>query len=43
LRDVPEATRATLKFVFLETVDDAIQASLGQRGASRTTSEFKLI
>ena len=43
LRDVPEATRATLEFVFLETVDDAIQAALGQRGASRAASEFKLI
>ncbi len=43
LRDVPEATRATLEFVFLETVDDAIQASLGQRGSSRAASEFKLI
>jgi ATP-dependent Lon protease len=43
LRDVPEATRATLEFVFLETVDDAIQASLGQRGTGRPASEFKLI
>jgi ATP-dependent Lon protease len=32
-----------LKFVFLETVDDAIQASLGQRGSSRLGSEFKLV
>ena len=43
LRDVPEATRATLEFVSLKTVDDAIQAALGQRGASRAASEFKLI
>ena len=43
LRELPEATRATLKFVFLETVDDAIQASLGQRGSSRLGSEFKLV
>jgi ATP-dependent Lon protease len=43
LREVPEATRSTLQFVFLETVDDAIQASLGQRGAGRPGSEFKLV
>ncbi|WP_074797894.1 endopeptidase La [Nitrosospira briensis] len=43
LREVPEATRSTLQFVFLETVDDAIQASLGQRGAGRPESEFKLV
>jgi ATP-dependent Lon protease len=43
LREVPEATRSTLQFVFLETVNDAIQASLGQRGAGRAGSEFKLV
>ena len=43
LREVPEMARATLKFVFLETADDAIQASLGQRGSSRLGSEFKLV
>jgi ATP-dependent Lon protease len=43
LREVPEAARASLQFVFLETVDDAIQASLGQRGARRAGSEFKLV
>lgn len=43
LRDVPEATRSTLQFVFLETVDDAIQASLGQRVSGRAGSEFKLV
>lgn len=42
LRDVPETTRSTLEFVFLETVDDAIQASLGQR-TRRYESEFKLV
>ena len=42
LHEVPEATRATLQFVFLETVDDAIEASLGQRSSSRPGSEFKL-
>jgi ATP-dependent Lon protease len=43
LREVPEATRSTLQFVFLETVNDAIEASLGQRGAGRAGSEFKLV
>ncbi|SEO81133.1 endopeptidase La [Nitrosovibrio sp. Nv6] len=43
LRDVPEAARSTLQFVFLETVNDAIQASLGQRGGNRVGSEFKLV
>jgi ATP-dependent Lon protease len=43
LREVPEATRSTLQFVFLETVNDAIQASLGPRGAGRPGSEFKLV
>jgi len=42
LREVPETTRSTLEFVFLETVDDAIQASLGQR-ARHQESEFKLV
>ncbi len=43
LREVPEAARAALQFVFLETVDDAIRHLLGQRGASRAGSEFKLV
>ncbi|HEX8875062.1 MAG TPA: endopeptidase La [Nitrosospira sp.] len=43
LREVPEAARASLQFIFLETVDDAIQASLGQREARRAGSEFKLV
>ena len=42
LREVPETTRSTLEFIFLETVDDAIQASLGQR-ERRQESEFKLV
>ncbi|PTQ83126.1 ATP-dependent Lon protease [Nitrosospira multiformis] len=42
LREVPETTRSTLEFVFLETVDDAIQTSLGQR-VRRQESEFKLV
>jgi ATP-dependent Lon protease len=42
LHEVPEATRTTLQFVFLETVDDAIEASLGQRISVRAGTEFKL-
>ena len=43
LREVPESARSSLEFIFLETVDDAIQAALGQRGAGRTGSGFKLV
>jgi ATP-dependent Lon protease len=43
LREVPEGAKEALQFVFLETVDDAIQASLGQRGVRRSGSEFKLV
>ncbi|MDQ3186364.1 MAG: endopeptidase La [Pseudomonadota bacterium] len=43
LREVPETARATLQFVLLETADDAIEASLGQRGMGRPRSEFKLV
>lgn len=43
LRDVPEAARAALRFVFLETADDAIQAAMGQAGTSSSTSEFNLV
>jgi ATP-dependent Lon protease len=42
LHEVPEATKATLQFVFLETVDDAIEASLGPRISVHSGSEFKL-
>lgn len=43
LRDVPESARAALQFVMLDTVDDAIQASLGQRERRHSISEFKLV
>ncbi|MBA4143525.1 MAG: endopeptidase La [Nitrosospira sp.] len=43
LREVPEAARAALQFAFLETVDDAVQASLGQRAVHRGGSDFKLV
>jgi ATP-dependent Lon protease len=42
LHEVPETTKATLQFVFLETVDDAIKASLGTRISVHSGSEFKL-
>ena len=41
LSDVPEAARMAIQFIFLETVDDAIQAALGQ--TSSQASELKLI
>jgi len=43
LRDVPESAREALQFIFLETVDGAIQASLGQRGVRRSGPEFRLV
>lgn len=43
LRDVPEAARSSLQFIFLETVNDAVQAALGQRGAGRAEAGFKLV
>ena len=43
LREVPEAARAALQFVLLETADDAIQAALGQAGTHRPVPEFKLV
>ena len=32
LRDVPESTRNAIRFVGLETVDDAVSAALGLEG-----------
>ncbi|PTR10143.1 ATP-dependent Lon protease [Nitrosospira sp. Nsp5] len=43
LSEVPEAARAALQFILLETVADAIQASLGERGARPSESAFKLV
>ncbi|MEK6707820.1 MAG: endopeptidase La [Pseudomonadota bacterium] len=43
LREVPEAARAALQFVLLETADDAIQAALGRAGTRRPVPEFKLV
>ncbi|TXI18691.1 MAG: endopeptidase La [Nitrosomonas sp.] len=41
LSDVPEATRMAIQFIFLETVDNAIQAALNQNLSQ--TSELTLI
>jgi len=35
LRDVPDEARQKLKFVLLETVDDAMKAALVERGAPK--------
>jgi ATP-dependent Lon protease len=43
LRDVPESARVALQFIMLDTVDDAIQASLGRRERRHTIAEFKLV
>ncbi|MCW5598772.1 MAG: endopeptidase La [Nitrosomonas sp.] len=42
LRDVPEAAKSAIQFIFLETADDAIQAALAQTG-QHTNSELKLV
>ena len=43
LRDVPEATRAALNFVWLKNVDDAIGAALGEVGAAAAGEGFVLV
>lgn len=43
LRDLPEATRMAMKFVLLETADDAIQAALRPVGTNFPAPEFRLI
>lgn len=43
LRDVPEAARAAMQFILLETADDAIQAALNQAGTHSPESAFKLV
>jgi ATP-dependent Lon protease len=40
LRDVPEATRSALGFVWLHSVDDAVRAALGGLGASAAAFEL---
>jgi ATP-dependent Lon protease len=43
LRDVPESVRASLQFVALETVDDAIRAALAEAGARKVAPELALV
>jgi ATP-dependent Lon protease len=42
LRDVPESARNELRFVWLETVDDAVRAALAET-ARRAEAELRLI
>ena len=42
LHEIPEATRAALRFVWLETVEDAIHASLGKGRAVQERPRFEL-
>jgi ATP-dependent Lon protease len=43
LHEVPEATRSALQFVWLETVEDAIQATLGKGSALQERPRFELM
>jgi ATP-dependent Lon protease len=43
LRDVPESVRATMQFIALETVDDAMHAALAEAGARRPVPELSLV
>jgi len=43
LHEVPEPTRSALRFVWLETVDDAIQAALGAGRALQGRPQFELM
>jgi ATP-dependent Lon protease len=43
LHEIPEATRSALRFVWLETVDDAIQAALGAGRALQQRPQFELM
>jgi ATP-dependent Lon protease len=42
LLDVPEEARSQLEFIWLERVDDAVVASLGERRHLRSAEEFSL-
>jgi ATP-dependent Lon protease len=42
LRDVPESTRAALRFVWLHTVDDAVRAALGEPASRARSAGFEL-
>ncbi|MES2091009.1 MAG: endopeptidase La [Pseudomonadota bacterium] len=43
LRDIPQSAREALEFVWLETVDDAVRAALGETTVRRPVGEFKLV
>ena len=43
LRDIPESTREALQFVWLSTVDDAVQAALGLVDPREHEKRFELI
>jgi ATP-dependent Lon protease len=43
LHDVPEATRSALRFVWLQSVDDAIRAALGEVGTRPPGGGFELV
>jgi len=43
LHEIPEPTRAALRFVWLETVEDAIHASLGKGRAVQERPRFELM
>jgi len=43
LRDVPDTTRAALSFVWLNTVDDAVRAALGETRGSVRGDGFELV
>jgi ATP-dependent Lon protease len=43
LHDVPQSVQATMAFVWLDSVDDAIDAALGPAGQVKPGGEFRLI
>ena len=43
LRELPEATKAALQFVWLDSVDDAIAAALGSGSAVELREQFALV
>ena len=43
LRDVPDSTRAALTFVWLNTVDDAVRAALGETRSTVRGAGFELV
>ena len=42
LRDVPESIRATMKLVWLRSIDDAVLAALGEAGSRLRRPGFEL-